>query len=896
MSLSGKFIPKIPSVRCFAPLWLVIFTFTLTNVSYGQAKIQDTAIFVAADTGKHTKDTLVSDSVSLKSDTARVDSAANKNLEERLGIKISKDALPSVVTADAADSAVLDMHKNIFYLYGDAKVHYEDMQLNASKVTYSQQTNVVSAEPAYDSTGKQISHPVFSQGNEKYTYDSLYYNFKSKRAVARNARTQYGDGFVASQQIKRNTDESIYGLHNVYTTCALDTPHFGIVAKKIKVVPERVIAAGPANLFIEGVPTPLFLPFALFPISQKQKSGFILPTYTIEEQRGLGLLNGGYYFYLNDHADLTLQTNVFSKGSYGVSTGVNYANIYHYNGVLKFDYNYNKTGESYDPGSQISKDYSIMWSHRTDSKAKPGQSFNAQVDIKTQNFNKNNSYDPTLITQNQYQSNITYTKTWLNKPYGLTISANHNQNTQTRQVNVTLPDISFYVSQLNPFQSKHASGASHWYDKIITSYSMHALNRTTFYDSLFSLNTFFSNDFTNGVSQKIPISASYNILRYFNTTFSANYDEYWYTKQLRQQYSDADMRIDSTSSSGFYTARDFNASVLVNTKIYGMKIFKKGKLHGIRHVLTPNVSFNYNPDFRLAPFNYYYRTRIDTNNHGQNYKYLFPYVGGDVIGQPSQGKVGIIGFGLDNNLQIKVRSGKDTVTGFKNITLIDGLNIHSGYNIAIDSFQWQPISMSFRTNILEIINITAGANFDPYARDNATGVRLKQTNYELGRGLARFSDANLSLSANFASKPSKKNETVKTDEYKKIMKNAAYDEYVDFNVPWRFRLSYSMTLNNSYSSYAKGDTMVLNHSTLFDGDFTLTPRWKFGFTSGYSFSEKKVTITSINLYRDLHCWQMTLSAIPFGANRNFNFTLQVKATTLQDLKITKRRSYYDKVQ
>ena len=252
-----------------------------------------------------------------------------------------------------------------------------------------------------------------------------------------------------------------------------------------------------------------------------------------------------------------------------------------------------------------------------------------------------------------------------------------------------------------------------------------------------------------------------------------------------------------------------------------------------------------------------------------------------------------MGFGLDNNLQIKVRSGKDTVTGFKNITLIDGLSIHSGYNLAVDSFQWQPIALSFRTNILEKVSVSANANFDPYALDYSTGLRMKQTNEQLGRGIARFTNADLSLSANFASKPPKQNSTVKTDEYKKIMKNSSYDEYVDFNIPWRFSLSYTLTVNNNYTAYSKRDTIVLNHYTMFNGEFNITPRWKVGFSSGYNFSLHQVTITQLNLFRDLHCWQMTLSAIPFGPSKNFNFTINVKATALQDLKIVKRRSYYD---
>lgn len=893
MSLSGKFISKISTVRWFILLCAAIFMAALTNIGYAQIKVQD-SVAVPADTAKHIKNN-ATDSIVLKTDSVSKDTAGKNSLEERLGIKISKDALPSVVTADAADSAVLEIKKDVFRLYGDAKVHYEDMQLNANVVSYDQKTNVVSAIPAYDSNGKQISHPVFTQGNDKYTYDSLQYNFKSKRAIARNARTQYGEGFVASQQIKRSADESIYGLHNVYTTCALDTPHFGIVAKKIKVVPDRVIASGPANFFIEGIPTPIFLPFALFPISQKQKSGFMLPTYTVEAQRGLGLLGGGYYFYINDHADLRLQTNIYSKGSYGIDAVTDYSNIYHYNGGLEFAYNYNKTGESYEPGAQQARDYKINWHHTTDPKARPGQTFNASVNIITQHYNQNNSYDPTLITQNQYQSNISYSKNWLNKPYTLTIAATHHQNTQTGEVDVTLPQINFNVSQLNPFQSKHASGAGHWYDKITTSYTLDAQNTTTFYDSLFSLRTLSTNDFRNGIHQRVPISASYNILRYITSTFSTTYNEYWYTRQLRQQYNDATFKVDSTSNSGFYTARDFNASVQLSTKIYGMKIFKKGKLHGIRHTLTPSVGFTYNPDFRTDPFNYYYRTRLDTVNNYQNYQYLFPYIGGDLIGQPISGKQGLIGFGLDNNLQIKVRSGKDTITGFKNISLIDNISIHSAYNIAADSFQWQAITLAFRTNILDKVSVNATANFDPYAFDYQTGRRVNRTMWDVGQGIARFQNANVSLNASFASKPSKQNTTVKTDEYKRVMKNAAYDEYVDFNIPWKFTVSYTMALSNNYSSFSKKDTLILDHATVFSGDFNITPKWKVGVKSGYNFTQKQIQITSLDLYRDLHCWQMTLSTIPFGPNRNFNFTLQVKATVLQDLKIVKRRSYYDTV-
>ncbi len=873
-----------------------IFIIFITNTGYSQTeKPKLGSAPVATDTTYTSKDSIklnggiLADSLAAKDTLSAEDSTKRKSLEETLGIRISKDALPSVVKANARDSAVLDMDHDVFYLYGKAQVNYEDMQLNAGQVNYAQASNVVTAAPNDVVKDTGTERPSFKQGTEKFTYDSMQYNFKSKRAIVRNVSSQYGEGYVHSEQIKRNPDQSIYGSRSVYTTCALDTPHFGIRAKKIKVIPGRVIVSGPANLNIEGVPTPLYLPFGLFPVSQKQKSGFILPTYTLEQQRGFGLLNGGYYFYVNDNLDVFTQANFYTKGSYAVSGISDYNRMYHYRGALRMSYAYNKTGEDFEPNASVTKGFMINWNHNSDDKSVPGQSFRASVEAGSSTFYSQNSYDPNQVLQNQYQSNITYSKNWQNRPFGLTLSALHNQNTQTKQINVTLPSANFYVNQFNPFQSKNAVG-SHWYDKITTSYSVDLQNRTTFYDSTLNLAQLSMRDFQNGIRHSVPVSASYTIMRYVNMSFNVSYNEYWLSNRIYQQYNDGTGKIDSVNTNGFYATRDFNTGVNFSTRIYGMKLFKHGSLRGIRHVLTPNVGLSYRPDFAQSPFNYYYRSRIDSND---NYLSLSPYPT-SLVGVPPQGKSATMSFALNNNLQIKVRSAKDTVAGYKNVTLIDGFGIGTAYNAAADSFNWSDIGVNFRTNVMDKINISGAAAYSAYAFDYGTGRQLQTLMIDQGTGVGRFRNASASVGTNFHSKP-KGGETnpANAQEYARVMRNAGYNEYVDFNIPWSININYSLSVNRQYTAFSYRDTTILNHTLTFNGELQITERWKAVFNSGYNFDVKQLTLTSIDVYRDLHCWQMHFQTYPFGPRKSFNFTLNVKSTVLQDLKLVRRRDFRD---
>lgn len=887
MSDGGKIIPKRSAWFNRAPWFLACFFLFLTVDATAQTKS------IAADSLKIDADTLLARKSS-RTDSSGVDSAKKQSLEDQLGIRISKDALPAKVTATASDSAMFDLRDNEFHLYGNAKIEYDDLQLEAGQVTYFQNTGTITAAPSKDTLGSK-GKPKFKQGSEAVTYDSLQYNFKSKRAIVHNARSQYGEGFVLSERVKRNADQSIFGWQNVYTTCSLDTPHFGIRARKIRVIPGRVIASGAANLMIEQAPTPIYLPFGLFPITERQRSGFQLPTYTVEQTRGLGLTNGGYYFHISEYLDLLLLANLFTKGSYNVSGLANYANRYRFGGRVSFAYAYNKLGEVYEPGSSIQRDFNFSWQHQTDAKSRPGVSLNANVNLGTSTFFSNNSYNPNQILQNQFQSNISYSKNWVGKPYSLTASARHSQNTRTRQVDLTLPQINFFVNQFNPFENKRRIGSPKWYEKITITYNVEATNQTTFIDSTFSLQQIGAYNYRNGIRHVVPISAAYNVFRFFNLSFGVNYTEYWLTQRVYQRYNVLTDKIDSTVNRGFFTARDFSANASLSTRIYGTRLWSKGRLAGIRHVLTPNVGLSYIPDYAAAPFNYYYQTVLSA---GGALQYLSPYEG-SVIGAPGLGRfgdfAGNVNIGINNNLQVKIRDGRDSAATTRNVTLIDGLSINAAYNIAADSFNWSPINIAFRTNILNIVNVTGAAVFDPYRFDFDLERRVNRLVISEGKGVARFRNANLALSGTFRSKERKKRvgAAARSEQFASLMQNGGYYDYVDFNVPWGLNVAYTISFDKSYLSGAKKDTLIITQSLLFSGDVSITTRWKLAFSSGYDFINKNLTLTTIDIYRDLHCWEMRLGTIPFGPRKSYNFTLNVKASILQDLKLTRRRDFRD---
>jgi lipopolysaccharide assembly outer membrane protein LptD (OstA) len=869
-------------------LFLISSCFIFTNTS-AQVKQNPIDTLQAANVIDSNLKINNSDSILSKDSLKKVQQQA------QAGIPISKDALEDVVIATAKDSAIMDLKTNNFYLYGEAKVDYDGRKINADAITFNQSNNIATATRVPDSTKPNKEIPTFVQGKETVRYNQLQYNFKTQRAIIQHARSQYGEGFVLSEQIKRNSDQSLYGYKNTYTTCALEHPHFGIRARKIKIIPNQAIAMGSANIEIEGVPTPLFLPFGFFPTNnQTRKSGFILPGYTVEANRGLGFLKGGYYLHINDYVDLEARADIFTKGSFVGYLTSNYVKKYKYNGQLFFSYGLNKTGAEFDPNATINKSFKINWTHTMNTKARPGTNFNAKVDIQGGNFNALNSFNSFAILQNQFMSNITYSKVWEGKPYSLTIGLTHSQNTSTKLVEIGLPNATFYINARTPFQRKNPVGSPKWFEKITIGYSASAINNLKFYDTAFSLNNLQLTDFRNGIRHNIPISANYSIFRFITATFNAGYNEYWNSMQTHRGYNDISKKVDTSYDYNFFSSRDFNGSFTLNTQIYGMKLFKKGSIKGVRHVIRPSLGVSYRPDFALKPFNYYYTTRLDSTYLLST---LSPYEQ-SVIGMPPNGKSGLVNFGLNNNLQMKVRNKKDTATGFKNIVLLDALDFNTSYNLAADSFKWDMFRFSARSNIANILNITANANFDPYAWDYDKNRRSQQTMNESGKGLARLTTATLGFGTSFRSKrksDKSNNSATQTEDYKSLMRNNGYQQYVDFNIPWSLNLTYSFNLTRQVSSYSKRDTNLISQTISFNGDFNLTDRWKVSFNSGYNLVEKKMTFTSIDIHRDLHCWEMRLGLMPFGDRKSFNFTLNVKAQVLQDLKLTRRRDFRDAI-
>ncbi|MFT4062772.1 MAG: putative LPS assembly protein LptD [Edaphocola sp.] len=834
------------------------------------------------------------DSLNKAADTGVSDEQRIRSKEQKLGIRIAEDALPALVTTTAKDSAVLDMEENKYYLYGDAKASYTDVNIQSGKLVFDQKNNELSAVPNFDTGGTKISSQEFKQGTEAFTYDTLRYNFKSKRAVVRNAHSQYGDGFVISQQVKRNADESIFGYRSIYTTCDLEHPHFGIRAKKIKVIPGRVIASGPANLEIMDIPTPLFLPFGMFPIKQGQHSGFIMPTYTLQSAKGLGLQRGGYYFAINEHVGLITQFDVFSKGSWGIFNTAQYANRYHYSGSLSFDYALQKTGEDYEVDGGSQTDFNFSWSHSVDPKAHPGTTFAASVNFGTSTYNQRNGMQLNNILTNQYSSSISYAKTWVGKPYSLTVALRHSQSTSSGALTVTLPEINFGIGQFTPFQRKNAGGSPRWYEKITVNYSVAARNTLNTYDSLFTKSINMRN-LTNGIQHTASVSASYNIFRYFNWSVSIPYAEYWNTRRMYLLPNSLTEVNDTALQTGFFATRHTSVSSSVSTRIYGMKLFKKGKVAGIRHVLTPTVGFSYSPSNLKSPFNYMYEY-VDASGY-QSYNSPYAYSAYPTATQ--QVEQGAITFGLGNTLQMKVRNkdstGKD---GSKNISIIDGLNISGSYNLIADSNNLSIIAMSFRTSLLGKLNLSASANFDAYKYH--LGRRTGEFLMANGGGMAKM--LNASIATGISLKAPKKNEQqqkdaeANNDEVKRLTANGGIDDYYDFNVPWDLSINAGLSASRRFSTTGDIDSLVFSPSMTFSGGFNLTERWKLTASSGLQFtgfSKVEMGATQFNISRDLHCWQMSLNLIPFGYYRSFFFTLQVKSAVLQDLKLTRRRSYQD---
>jgi hypothetical protein len=807
------------------------------------------------------------------------------------------DDLKSKVKYTAKDSIIFDVAGQNVFLYGDAEITYENINLKAAEVQINWDTHIMSAHGVKDTTGKLIGLPLFKEGPQTFKSHEIRYNFDTKKGKIANVITQEGDGFIHGETVKKDDENNFYIKTGVYTTCNLDTPHYAIAAGKLKVIQNDKIVTGPAYLVIEGIPTPLFIPFGFFPNKKGQASGILIPAIGESTLYGFSVEHGGYYFALGDKANLALTTNFYSKGNFGFNGVSAYNNRYRYHGNLNVGYSITKFGDPEIPlGYSKKNDFNIKWTHTQDPKANPGSLFSASVNAGTSSFfarNINTSAADYLT--NTFQSSIQYSKTWVGKPYNFSASIHHSQNTKTKIVSVGIPELTFGVNRINPFKPKDRLGAEKWYDKIGVSYAADLRNEITAPDSVLFTKKVLSK-FQTTLVQKIPISTSFKILKYFSLSPSANYNEYWYLQSYDTKWITAKKALKTDTIQGLKSARDFNLSMALSTKAYGLYQFKKSRLMAIRHVITPTIGASWRPDFSNPYWGYYQKVQIDST--GKNFAQISRFLNG-----PQSGKSALINFALDNNLEIKVRTNTDTGVVVKKIKIFDSFSIGSSYNVAADSLKLSVFSIAARTTLFDKITLNFGANVDPYAL-SAAGTRYNQLQYNKSGSLGRLTNANASAGFNFNSEArknlSKKPIQNNLNEQELAQIKAHPEEYVDFNIPWNLVVNYSVTYLKAQPKNTIPTLAMLTAPTnliippeitqamTFTGDFKVTPKWKLGFTSGYDFINRDFTYTSINIYRDLHCWEMKINWIPFGYRQSYSFQINVKSTVLQDLKLIRK--------
>nr|NQU91365.1 LPS-assembly protein LptD [Bacteroidota bacterium] len=661
-----------------------------------------------------------------------------KNLSDTLDKPSGSLGLDDNVKYNSKDSIRFDIKNQKVYLYGDASIEYGSIKLKAQYIEIDFATSQVYAKGLPDTTGKVIGNPLFSDAGQDFESEQITYNFESKQGLIKSVITKDGEGYLHGEKIKKMPDDRINIKNGKYTTCDLKHPHFEFRYNKAQVIPDNKIVSGPAWMVIEGVPVPLLIPFGLFPNKTGQRSGIIIPSFGESANRGFFLEGGGYYFGINDYMDLTVTGDIYSSGSWSLRPTFRYSKRYRFNGNFDFSYAKNISGDRDSPDRTVNTDFSIRWSHAQDAKARPNSRFSASVNIVSANFNQFNLTSTQAYLSNTFQSSIAYQTDW-NKNLFLTLNASHQQNTIDRSVNITLPSMTFSTKQFFPLRRKKQVGKLRWYENINLKYSASAENRISTKDSLL-FKPGWEEGFRYGAKHAIPISTSFKVLKHFTLTNSINYNEKWYPYSIRKSWIN-DSLITETDTvvgyvktdtvQGFVAARDFSFSATLRTMLYGMYQFKKGPVVAIRHVITPSVSFSYNPDFGSDFWGYYHDYQYDGEGNTGRYS-IFE---GSLYGGPPDGKSGSIGFSLSNNLEMKVRSKKDTITGMKKVKLIDNFRIATSYDIAKDSLNWAPLTLSGNTILFKKINISYGSSWDPYVVDSSGTRNLNQFEWNVNKRL-----------------------------------------------------------------------------------------------------------------------------------------------------------------
>jgi LptD protein len=830
-------------------------------------------------------------------------------------LKLSSDSLKlqkksdieTTINYSANDSIVSSINGKLIWLYGSAKIKYGIIELEADEILIDYGNNTVTANGRRDSTGRRIGFPIFKNGNEIYETKDIVYNIKTKRAKISEVVTKQGEGIIHGQTVYKNEKNELLTKGNLYTTCTLEHPHFAIRSTKVKAIPNDKIVSGPFHLEFNDVPIyPAGFAFGMFPAERESKSGIIFPSYGEERRRGFNIRQGGYFFDISEYLKLMIVGDLYSKGGHALRTNVNYNKRYAYTGSLNFSYSKTPQSQNRIEDRSFANDYSLNWSHSPQSRG-TGR-FSASVNAATSTYNLNNNLFSNNVspnanginnTQRRMQSNVSYGKTLKGTPFSFGLNASHSQDLVTRKVDLLLPSVTVNMNNIYPFQ-KMGNGASGPLQNFNFRYTMAAQNKITnnlgrigsnaLEDSIAAFSPANFNIFwdkgNRGMRHSIPLSTSAKVFKYFTLAPSMQLDEVWYGERLEWGRNEDGVIVKTDTSKVFNRVTSYSGGLSLNTRIYGTKFFKRGSVKAIRHVINPSVSYSYRPDFS-ANENYYQRFE-DTETGRVEYKSRHE---GFMYGGASIGRNQSMGFSINNNLEMKVKSKDDTVA--RKVMLLNQLSLGSSYNFLADSFKLAPIGISANTNVLNNkLNINASATLDPYTYQNGRRVDV----YSINSGkLGRITNANIALGTNL--NPKGQDSDAKTQE--KIGKSNMSEadkqymlnnpgNYVDFSIPWNLRINYNLSYNNTALNQRD-----IKQNLQFSGDLSLSEQWKIQFNSGFDFEAKKLTQTNLVILRDLHCWTMSLNWTPFGYFTQYDFRINVKASVLQDLKMERRKPFFD---
>ena len=848
--------------------------------------------------------------------------------------------IDDIIQYKANDSIVLFGNGTAF-LHGDTEINYQAITLKADFVKVKIDSSLVYAKGTEGEDGEKIGEPVFSEGESSYNSRELMYNLKTKKGFIRHVVTQEGEGYIISDRTKKNQDNVFSMAGGKYTTCENhDHPHFYLSISKGKVKPGEYVVTGPAHLVIADVPLPVALPFGFFPFTSKYSSGVLMPNYTDEMTRGFGLTNGGYYFAINDYMDLELKGDIYTKGTWALAAATSYVKRYKFRGNLSVSYREDVTGEKGMPDYNTANNMSIRWSHSQDQKANPNFTFSSSVNFSTSGYNRSNVnsyYRPELNSENTKSSSVSFSKRFPDLP-SLNISGSLliNQRTKDSTINLSLPNINISYSRFYPLKRKNPVGKERWYEKISMSYSGAFANSIDTKENKL-LTSSFTRDWRNGMRHSIPVSASFNVLKFINVSPSFNYTERWYLRSIEKSWDQVAQREANDTTDGFYRVYDFNTGISASTKLYGfympIRAIFGDKVDRIRHVMTPSIGFGYTPDFGDPMWGYYdtYTRSVRSSSNPDVFTdtdVQYSKFAGGLYGTPGRGKSGNINFSLGNNVEMKVRNDKDTTgtNAFKKISLIDNLNVGGSYNLAADSMRWSNFSTSIRLKLTQSYSLSLSTSFDPYMFAlNSAGnpVRVNQLRWNNGK-FPRFQGTSTSYSYTFSNDTFKKlfgkkdagktpdageippggsgtsgeditdeNSDDSMPESTEVVPVVNEDGYSQVSIPWSLSINYSVRYGNTniFNKDKMEYEMDFTHNLSVSGNISLTPNWRISGNSSYDFKVKQFTYTSISVNRSLHCWNMSASIVPFGTYKSYNFHIGVNASMLSDLKYDKRSEY-----